>query len=147
MKQFKDCNGVDWQIRVNHAAIKRVQGLKAIDLYEPSEGDPALMVRLQAPSLFADVLYALCLPQAQARNIDSERFGEALDGDAIHAARSAFFEEYRDFFLQLRLPAVAAAIARVTEYFNIVIQSGTDAIAEILQNLNVSPTTSPAPSA
>ncbi len=146
MKQFTDNQGREWTLAVTHGAIVRVRGLIGVDLYKFAEGEPPLMVRLHEPAVFCDVLYGLCQPECRGRGVSSEQFGESLGGEAIHAARSAFFEEYQDFFLGLRASEAAAALARVREFFDVVIQRGAEAVASLLTSSGSS-SSSPASSA
>ena len=133
MQRFTDRHGRQWEISVNVASIRRVRDLVGVDLFEPGEGDPPLIVRLHEPELFCDVLYAVCQPQARAAGVASEQFGEALGGDTIYAARKTFFDEYHTFFAQLHQPEEAAMVARVREFFDTVIAAGAEAIADLLR--------------
>lgn len=147
MRQFTDGKGREWDVAVTHGSIKRAQTLAGVDLYKFGDGEPPLAVRIQEPALFCDVLYALCQPQCRERGLSAADFGESLGGGAIFDARHAFFGEYRDFFLGLRAPDAAAALANVTEFFETVMTADSQAIATILSTPSDSCSTSPVSSA
>lgn len=103
MRLFRDSKGTEWKIEITIAAVKRVKALlPAVDLLEVSTGDPPLIVRLSVDViLLCDVLYALCKPEADARGISDEQFGELMGGDALLSGQKAFMEEIVDFFQKL----------------------------------------------
>ncbi len=96
MKTFTDNAGRTWTVAVTVDAIKRVRSLVNVDLLEVVEGK--LIDRLyRDPILLCDVLYAVCKPEADAKNITDEEFGRAMAGDAIDHATKALLEELADF--------------------------------------------------
>lgn len=104
MKSFIDNLGRTWMLVVNVATIKRVRALCDVDLnaiVEIEDGKPSakLLERLSSdPVLLADVLYAVCRPQCESKNITDEDFGSALAGDSIEKATTALLDEIIDFF-------------------------------------------------
>ena len=48
--------------------------------------------------LLVDVLYAVCKPECDQKNITDEDFGSAMAGDAISQATAALLDEIIDFF-------------------------------------------------
>jgi len=104
MKSFTDNLGRTWTLVVNVAAIKRVRALCEVDLnaiIEIEDGKPAakLLERLsEDPVLLVDVLYAVCKPECDKKNVTDEDFGAAMAGDAIDLATSALLDEVIDFF-------------------------------------------------
>lgn len=104
MKSFTDNLGRTWTLVVNVAAIKRVRALCDVDLnsiVEVEDGKPStrLLERLSGdPVLLVDVLYAICKPECDQKNISDEDFGAAMAGDAIESATNALLEETVDFF-------------------------------------------------
>ena len=104
MKSFTDNLGRTWTLVVNVAAIKRVRALCEVDLnaiIEIEDGKPAakLLERLsEDPVLLVDVLYAVCQPECDKKNVTDEDFGAAMAGDAIDLATSALLDEVIDFF-------------------------------------------------
>jgi len=82
MRSFKDNEGRQWSVDINVAAIKRVRGLTGTDLMQVIEG--TLIEKLICdPVLLCDVVYAICKPEADTRNVSDEEFGKAMAGDAI----------------------------------------------------------------
>lgn len=104
MKSFTDNLGRTWTLVVNVATIKRVRALCGIDLnsiVEVEDGRPSarLLERLSGdPVLLVDVLYAVCKPECDQKNISDEEFGAAMAGDAVESATNALLEETVDFF-------------------------------------------------
>lgn len=104
MKSFTDNLGRAWTLVVNVATIKRVRALCGVDLnsiIEVEDGKPTtkLLERLSTdPVLLVDVLYAVCKPECDSKNVSDEDFGAAMAGDAIENATSALLDEVIDFF-------------------------------------------------
>ena len=96
MKTFIDNAGRTWTVAINVDAIKRVRALLGVNLLEVVEG--SLIDKLiRDPVLLCDVVYAICKPEADTRNISDEEFGKAMAGDAIEAATTAVLEELVGF--------------------------------------------------
>lgn len=105
MKSFTDNLGRSWTLVVNVAAIKRVRALCDVDLNAIVEIDKdnnpstKLLERLSSdPVLLVDVLYAVCKPDCDQKNVSDEDFGAAMAGDAIDHASAALLDEIVDFF-------------------------------------------------
>ena len=104
MKSFTDNLGRAWTLVVNVATIKRVRALCGVDLnsiIEVEDGKPTtkLLERLSTdPVLLVDVLYAVCKPECDSKNVTDEDFGAAMAGDAIENATAALLDEVIDFF-------------------------------------------------
>lgn len=97
MTHFTDNQGRTWVLTVNVDAIKRVRNLTDVDLLTVVGGD--LLERLaEDPVLLCDVLYALCKPDADVKQVSDEDFGRAMSGDAIEQATTALLEAIADFF-------------------------------------------------
>ena len=97
MKTFKDNAGRTWTVTVNVDAIKRVRSLLDVNLLDAVDGK--LLERLVTdPVLLCDVIYCVCKPEADTKNISDEDFGRAMAGDAIEHATTALLEELVDFF-------------------------------------------------
>jgi hypothetical protein len=112
MKTFVDNAGRTWTVAVNVDAIKRVRDLATVNLLEVIEGK--LLERLIGdPVLLCDVIYSVCKPEADAKNIKDEDFGRAMAGDAIDGATTALLEELVDFFPQGRRRVLAKALTKL----------------------------------
>lgn len=96
MKTFTDNAGRTWNVEINVAAIKRVRGLTEVNLLDIIAG--TLIEKLvRDPVLLCDVVYAICKPQADDKQISDEEFGRAMAGDAIEHATAALLEELVSF--------------------------------------------------
>ncbi|MBP9032317.1 MAG: hypothetical protein KBG29_00400 [Pseudomonadales bacterium] len=92
MKTFADNAGRTWTIAINVDVLKRVRGLVDVNLLDIIDGK--LIERLyRDPVLLCDVVYAVCKPEADARNVSDEDFGRAMAGDAIEQATKVLLEE------------------------------------------------------
>ena len=112
VKTFTDNAGRTWTVTVNVDAIKRVRDLAQVNLLEVVEGK--LIERLVSdPLLLCDVIYCLCKPEADAKNVSDTDFGRAMAGDAIDAATTALLEELVDFFPQARRRVLAKALTKL----------------------------------
>lgn len=112
MKTFTDNAGRDWVIEINVASLKRVKGLTGTDLIALAVSmDTSVAERLASdPILLCDVLYAVCKPQADERDVSDEEFGRAMAGDAIESATVALLEDIVGFCPS---PRDRAALGRV----------------------------------
>lgn len=101
-RTFIDNAGHSWQIAVTVSTIRRVRAEAGVDLAaagRTAPGGESVLERIASdPVLLADALYAIVRPEAEARKISPEQFGEALAGDAVEAAADALVEEIVDFF-------------------------------------------------
>lgn len=127
MQRFKDSENQDWDITITIGDVRRVQAATGVNLLEPAldeNGEPAgegtgslpLSLLLQHDLLkFYDVLQALLEPDAEAKGINAEQFGRRLAGKSLSDAHVAFFNEWRDFFHQLRREAMAEIVGKTAE--------------------------------
>jgi len=100
--EFTDTAGRKWLISVTATAVKRVQEHLDTDLCDvPVSGE--LFAKLRENDIFlCDVLFVLCMPQAKDHGVTSEQFGEALLGDVITKAETAFWGALSDFFREAK---------------------------------------------
>jgi len=111
MPSFKDRHGLSWDIELTVSAAKRVKNLCGVDLYEALDGK--LIGRLASDvALVADVIYCILKPEADARSLTDEQFGESLDGQAMGEAMDAFMEALADFFARPDQRRVVREISR-----------------------------------
>ncbi len=111
MRNFIDSSGRVWVVDINVATVKRVKALAEINLLEVVQGD--LIERLSTdPVLLADVLYAVCQPQALREQVSDEAFGQALAGDVIDRATTALLEGLIEFFPEPRRRLLEKATAK-----------------------------------
>lgn len=114
MGRFTDNRGNDWVVEVTVSTIKRVRSLTDVDLLD-TEGGQILKDLASDPILLADVLYAVCKPQADERDISDEEFGEGLAGDAIANATDALLEALSDFFPGRRAELLKTALQKMDQ--------------------------------
>lgn len=93
MKSFTDNSGRTWAVVINVDAIKRVRGLLHVDLLDLNVLDQLI----RDPILLCDVVYAVCQPEAAARQVSDVDFGRAMAGDPIDQATKALLEDLADF--------------------------------------------------
>jgi len=130
MRSFKDNAGRQWSVEINVAALKRVRGLTGTDLMQVIEG--TLIEKLiRDPVLLCDVVYALCKPEADTRNVSDEDFGKAMAGDAIEAATTAVLEELVGFCPS---PRDRANLGRVLQATTKVMERARDLVEKKLDS-------------
>ena len=111
MRTFTDNAGRTWTLTINVDAIRRVRSQLEIDLLQAVEGK--LIERLAGdPILLCDVIYVLCKPEADQRDVSDEDFGRAMAGDAIDHATTSLLEELVDFFPQSRRALLNKALEK-----------------------------------
>ena len=105
MRSFKDSTGALWEVSINIGTVKRVKALLKDDAGKPvdlsrllEDGFKGYAALLGDLSLFVDVLYVICKPQADREGVSDVQFGEAFGGDTLEVAADAFREELIDFF-------------------------------------------------
>jgi len=128
MRQFKDNASPPrlWNVAVNVGSVKRVKKLLDVDLLDITDGEPPLILRLQANViLLCDVLYALCQPECERQGVTDEQFGEALGGGALAEARQALMGELEDFFRQSGETQKAQVVRRSVSLLAAAIEEAT----------------------
>jgi len=115
MKTFNDNAGRTWTVAINVECIKRVKTLLSVNLLDAIEGK--LIEQLVSdPVLLCDVIYAICKPEADTKEISDEEFGRAMAGDAIDNATTALLEELVDFFPSGKRQVLAKALAKLKTF-------------------------------
>ena len=115
MKTFTDNAGQTWTIAINVDCIKRVKSLLDVNLLDVIEGK--LLERFVSdPVLLCDVIFAICKPEAETRNVSDEEFGRAMAGDAIDGATNALLEELVDFFPSGKRLVLGKALAKLKNF-------------------------------
>lgn len=104
MKKFTDANGRIWFVGINVNQIKKTRAVLDVDLYGLiDEGLEGLSKLIRDPIKLVDVIYVLCMDQAEKEGVSDVQFGEAMWGDAIDNAATAFVQELTDFFPDPRI--------------------------------------------
>ena len=136
MKSFTDNLGRTWTMVVNVATIKRVRALCGVDLnaiIEVEDGKPEtrLLEKLSTdPVLLVDVLYAVCQPECDRRQVTDEDFGSAMAGDAIDLATSALLDEIIDFFPDAKRQAFRKILSATRRFEEIAKKRLSEALAD-----------------
>ena len=113
MPQFTDAKGDVWRVAVTGGTVKRAAEILHVDIGEPLAGDPPLLTRFDTDIAFkVDLIYVVCLPEADKRGITDLEFAERMEGDALYEASEAFLEALTDFSRRLRREHIATAIEK-----------------------------------
>ncbi|MEQ8790088.1 MAG: hypothetical protein RIC55_27575 [Pirellulaceae bacterium] len=115
MKTFNDNAGRTWTVAINVECIKRVKTLLSVNLLDAIEGK-LIEQFVSDPVLLCDVVYAICKPEADTKEISDEDFGRAMAGDAIDNATTALLEELVDFFPSGKRQVLAKALAKLQTF-------------------------------
>jgi len=130
VKTFIDNADRSWNVEINVAAVKRVRDLANVDLLEIVEGK--LIERLiRDPILLCDIVYAVCKPQADDRDVTDEEFSRSMTDDAIEHATSALLEELVSFCPS---PRDRKNLGRVLEATNRVMDKARDLVEQKLDD-------------
>ena len=115
MKTFTDNAGRTWTVAINVDCIKRVKTLLAVNLLDAIEGK-LIEDLVSDPVLLCDVIYAVCKPEADTKEVSDEEVGRARAGDAIDNATTALLEELVDFFPSGKRQVLAKALAKLKTF-------------------------------
>jgi len=114
MRTFKDNAGRDWTVAINVDVVQRVRDLLKLDLLGVLDGELTQKL-IDDPVLLCNVVYVVCKPEADAKNVKDTDFGRAMAGDAIDAATTTLLEELVDFFPKSRRGLLATALRKLRE--------------------------------
>lgn len=128
-RNFKDCEGQTWGLRVDRASLRRVQADCGVLLTSLFADEFALLTTLSEDVLAAsDVLWSLSRLQAKERDITKERFEELTDS-VFEEAFKCMVEAVIDFFPQKKREAMRKLI-EVAETAESQITTNIDKITE-----------------
>ena len=94
MAVFIDNQKREWNLYIDIPIARKIRTVLDVDILDIQEGLTAVS---EDPILLCDVLYMLCQEQAESLGVSDEQFGQALVGEAIESACSAFVEALMDF--------------------------------------------------
>jgi hypothetical protein len=97
MPTFKDRKGGEWLVEVTAGTVKRVRSMLGVDLLKAVEGGELLNRMISDPVFLVDLLYVVCKPQADAKQISDYEFGELMAGESILHATNALMEALISF--------------------------------------------------
>ena len=115
MKLFTDNAGRAWTVVINVDAIKRVKSLLGVNLLDIVDGK-LLEQLVTDPLLLCDVIYCVCKPEADSRNVSQDEFDRAMSGDAIDGAQAALLQELVDFFPQATRQVLTKALTKLKAF-------------------------------
>lgn len=133
MRKFSTSDGQEWSIELLVGTLTRIKGESSgrFDLWHPMNGTPSLSdVLWEDYEAFFDLLAAMLSGQWKERGITAEQFGLALPPEQLVNAQFAFFEEWKDFFLQLQRPKIAAALEKEITYRKKLVELVTAKLAD-----------------
>lgn len=116
--KFSDVKGQEWNAAINVGALRRVLAQTSIDLtklFDEKQAEPVRKL-IANPLVMADVLFAIVEPQATARGITADAFGELLEGEALVAATDAVLAALVVFFSAQNADMGKAFAALVGKY-------------------------------
>ncbi|OHB50514.1 MAG: hypothetical protein A2Y10_18115 [Planctomycetes bacterium GWF2_41_51] len=132
MKTFTDNATRVWTISLTIDSVKRVRDLLNVNLLEPESGNPPLLTRIASDEiLLCDIIFCLVKPQADALGVTDSQFGQALGGDVILAAQTAFYEELIDFFQKRGRTDRAKAALTQQKMINMAIEAVTNNLSQV----------------
>lgn len=94
---FQDRAARTWDLAITVETVRRVRKLVGVNLLD-ALGGKLLVSLAQDPMAFADTLWAIVQPQAEAKGVTDEHFGASLAGPEIESATAAFMEAVQGFF-------------------------------------------------
>ena len=100
MKTFKDATGRTWTVAVNTTTAQRVRDLTDINPFDMQKFNEIYSI-LRDPIRLVALVYALCKPEIEQRELTPEQFGESLSGQSLRDAWDAFEAELILFIRQL----------------------------------------------
>lgn len=108
-RQFTDGKGRSWVIEITIATVKRVKSALGVDLLDTKKFFEEIANDIEA---LVDVIYLCATPTTGGDKPDGEQFAEAMSGDALEDASTAFIEAYTDFFPKGKRAILRTAFAR-----------------------------------
>jgi len=118
---FKDAKGDNWTVEftvgTRHRVLKLLEPQYGkVDLFEPLEGEPPLLTRMDLDiALQVDIYYAVLKPQIDEKQLSDEDFANRLNGQALFDLSEVFRQVWADFFRSRRRLHEAAAIEKEAE--------------------------------
>lgn len=99
---FLDAEGDAWFLRLDVNTIRRVRSTQRVDLARTFTDARSLEQLFGDVVQLVDVLYEIVRPQADARGIGAQAFGERMVGDTLDRAVTALEEAYIESVPQSR---------------------------------------------
>ena len=102
MARFRTTDGVEWDVRINVLAIKRVEEETGIRLTAIVDDEAVRQAVLGDDLRFVDIVIALLRPQMEQAKRSMESVLEVMDATTLEQAVAALMEAIFDFFPEPR---------------------------------------------
>ena len=132
MATFKDTKGREWKLCVSLQTVKEIQKKWKLNISQIVEADADVWKLLSNLEMFVDVIWLMVSKQAEEQDVTEHDFGEAMYGDEILDARTAFLKALVEFFpSQERRDAIKKMIQIAVDAESQIIQQARDELASI----------------
>lgn len=112
-RTFSDTKGRLWTVRITGFELKRVREMTGVRLADlDDDGYQPLGALLKDVEKLIDVLYVLCLDEANERKVSDVEFGRSLAGDVLTDAAEAFRRAFEDFCPSQRRKAMQSLASK-----------------------------------
>jgi hypothetical protein len=129
MHSFKDTSGAEWKLELTVGSIKRVRDEVKVNLAD--DVFTGLLDKLAGDTLLlCDVVWSLIKPQAQALDVDVEKWCNRMGGDALDKASKALLDELIDFSPPPRRGLLKQIMAKALEMQDKSIAEATRVISD-----------------
>lgn len=98
--QFKDANGLEWDVNLTVLVCERMLEDDGTDIHALLEDNCKGFIELDQPRHAGKLLrliYAIIKPQAESRGVDLTAFMNAMDGEAMESAWGVFRSAFVNF--------------------------------------------------
>ena len=118
MNEFKDTAGNRWTIDLPIGTVLRVKAESEgrLNLLDPQHENLADRIAANDWETLYEVLWLIIRPQAEAKEITAEKFGELIAADCITEARQVLWRVWKDFFQKLQRPDLAIVLEKLETY-------------------------------
>jgi len=118
LNEFKDTGGNRWPIELPIGTVLRVKAESdgRLNLLDPQHENLADRIAANDWETLYEVLWLIVRPQAEAKEITAEKFGEQIAADCITEARQVLWRVWKDFFQKLQRPDLATVLEKLEKY-------------------------------
>lgn len=120
MRSFTDKTGRKWDIDLPWGVVDAIK--KANPAFNLLNHELAEKL-WEDEGEFFELLWLLVEDQAIAAGINAKDFGKAIAAKCLFDAKRAFFDEWRDFFLELQRPDKAMALEKLAELQTVALEA------------------------
>ena len=112
MATFRTTDGVEWKVAVNVGVIKRVIEDTGVRLTDIFASDAKVGEFFSDDVKFAEVIWSIIRPQAEAKQKTADDFFAVINGAVIEQAAEAMLTEIVDFFQEPRRTLLRRVLER-----------------------------------